>query len=413
MYQPAALAWVFASFIALCCAAFFSWRPSKEVHPLVLLAVLLVFLLLDALRAPGIYIEDPLYQHAAKIIFFILLVFSPLLYGTELRSFPQVRRVIFLIIVCVALLMRIAMPIASPAPAIDTFTNIQESAQNLLHGRDPFITVPTVDPYHGEGNFGYILRGYAYMPINLYLQTVAYFLTGDARFIYVLFDLLTAACLWLLARKFVNEIHADLLVLLFLFQPRSLFILEQAWVEPILTGFFALFLLLASSGRRNGMMITYGLFLSCKQYLLFFLVHWFLLERRMVRTVFMLGVALLTMLPFLVWHPLGFLQNGLLFQLEGAFRGDSLTIPSFLVPWIGETPKLWSIIVGFVVSLITFVLFRTKGLRGYIYAVSITTFSMFLFGSQAFCNYYGFVSVLIIFALTLDTEKASAYPVRS
>jgi hypothetical protein len=34
---------------------------------------------------------------------------------------------------------------------------------------------------------------------------------------------------------------------------------------------------------------------------------------------------------------------------------------------------------------------------GYLFAVTLTTFSIFLFGSQAFCNYYYLVSVLCVF----------------
>ena len=51
-------------------------------------------------------------------------------------------------------------------------------------------------------------------------------------------------------------------------------------------------------------------------------------------------------------------------------------------------------------------------LRGYLFAVTITMFVIFVFGSQAFCNYYYFVSGLLLFLLAIGgrTEEGPRRP---
>jgi hypothetical protein len=51
-------------------------------------------------------------------------------------------------------------------------------------------------------------------------------------------------------------------------------------------------------------------------------------------------------------------------------------------------------------ALRTFIFFRKlPQLTGYLFSITITTFAIFLFGKQGFCNYYYLVSVLMLFLM--------------
>ena len=102
--------------------------------------------------------------------------------------------------VTAAIMLRLWLPMASPAPIIDVFVQFQESAQNLVNGLNPY-KVQVSDVYRGTENFGYTVFGYSYLPANLYLQTLGYALFGDIRYSYVAAELVAAASLYAASRR--------------------------------------------------------------------------------------------------------------------------------------------------------------------------------------------------------------------
>jgi heme/copper-type cytochrome/quinol oxidase subunit 4 len=185
-------------------------------------------------------------------------------------------------------------------------------------------------------------------------------------------------------------------------------VIEQGWTEPFIAGAFGLFLWLRE--RRRGSLApaaAYGFMLSLKQYLVFFVLHLFMIERRGKALTIAAVTGFLTCLPFLVWDPVSFYTYGVRFQLETAFRPDGLTIVALFHRLFGLTAGKWlAALVGLGVALYTYRRFLPLGLVGYLLAVTLTTFSIFLFGSQAFCNYYYLVSVLCLFVFAVHARPA-------
>ena len=60
------------------------------------------------------------------------------------------------------------------------------------------------------------------------------------------------------------------------------------------------------------------------------------------------------------------------------------------------TGKGVSAIVGLVAATATFVALRARGVAGFRLAAILTTFSLFLVGSQAFANYYHLIGAMIL-----------------
>jgi hypothetical protein len=132
-----------------------------------------------------------------------------------------------------------------------------------------------------------------------------------------------------------------------------------------------------------------------------------MIERRRKALTIAAVTGFLTCVPFFVWDPVSFYTYGVRFQLETAFRPDGLTIVALLHRLFGLTAgKGLAAFVGLGVALYTYRRFLAIGLVGYLLAVTLTTFSIFLFGSQAFCNYYYLVSVLCLFVFAVHARPA-------
>ncbi len=316
--------------------------------------------------------------------------------------------------------LRVGMVMASPSPEIDVFTQFQESAAHLLHGLNPY-TTPVSDPYAGRLDFGYHVTGYSYPPAGLYLQTAAFALTGDVRYAYIAFEALAVASLYAIAvgrpgGPGVRQTgSAALLVLLFLYHPRGLFEIEQAWNEPLLVGCAGVFLWLACvrPGSR-WVSLVFGLLLSVKQYLVFFALLWFAPRHRWRRLPVVAAVVLATWIPFLIWDPASAVTNGLLFQFHTPFRPDGLTLTSAAHQWLGWTSTKWyAIMLGTAVAIWLGWIFRERqvngasGISGWLYASTLTTLVVFLTGSQAFANYYYFLGALILFLMAIRLRETS------
>lgn len=122
----------------------------------------------------------------------------------------------------------------------------------------------------------------------------------------------------------------------------------------------------------------------------------------------MIGVALLTILPFvIVMGPRDFVQIAVLELISTPFRADGLTVPAFFVNVFHtrSVTSLWSLGVGSIATIVSLLLL--KNLRPTIRFVAgstVTMFAVFLFGAQAFCNYYYLVGGMMLWLLVLHAE---------
>lgn len=366
--------------------------------------ILVVFLVMGAYKLPLMYLQ---WEKYAVLYFYMGILLIPLVgYFYFFRQRAGIRPWIFTVVLVVAFALRLGVPFASPAPAIDVFVMIRESVQNLLQGLNPYVT-----PFSaaiGQMKFQLWNIGYPYPPASLYPFVLFSFLSDDPRMLYILCEAVTAYALWRIACRRNTYLMTELLILLFLYHPRALFNLEQSWIEPLVLAVLALSLMFKDAGKDLPAALLYGYFLSLKQYLVFFLLHWFLLERKVRRIVLGIAVSFTTFLPFLFWDVLG-LWKALAVHLTPSilFRLHSLSLSSFLYRQFGSEISVsfggW---VGVAMSFLTFTLFfRRPGLKNFLASATMTTFAMFLFGGQAFHNYYYFVSGMLLLLVALQGKQ--------
>lgn len=392
LFSVFALLWMVLGFISLVVAALGYLRKARiSVAPpteFALVSVLLFFLYVRMFMKPGAFV--PIIDSFSLAFFFSFSLLIALLCCVFI-FIPRAgmfKWIVLGVAVTIALGLRVWLLMVSPEPKIDVFSAATHAMQSFFAiGKSPYMP-------DGSG-----IIPFYYPPGNVYLQALSFGIAGDVRAIYIVTEAVFAVLLWHAARRAMGPINAGLLALVFLFQPFSLPVLEMAWTEPPILTFLGLSLFLRARGRRTGAALAYGYAVSLKQYLVFFLVHWFLLERKWNRFAIMLIAVVVTVVPFLVFDPVNMFQNGFLQTLRvGDVRTDSLTFVTLLYMTTGVAlPRATSVVIGLAVSAATFIAFRrSPPIPAFLFSAALTTFALFLFGAQAFTNYYYFVSGLVL-----------------
>jgi hypothetical protein len=279
---------------------------------------------------------------------------------------------------------------------IDVQVFHREAFEALLGGTNPYgITMPNIygpTSYYSAGlQVGdRLLMGYPYPPLSLFL-TLPGHLAGDYRYALLLANVGAAA---LIAWTFPGRV-GFLAAVGLLLTPRSLFVVEQGWTEPLVLLLFAAVIASALRAPR-WLPLTLGLFFASKQYtVLAAPLVWLLIPDwpRFVRTLAIAGaVALAVTLPLAMTELRGFVDSVLLLQVRQPFRADALSYPAYMVMrhrW--DIPPAWATLAG-VAPALALGLWRAPrdagGLGG---AAALLFLAFFGFAKQAFANYYFFV----------------------
>jgi hypothetical protein len=397
-YAPWALCWMLAAFAMACVGAWRVHRGDDEPPSERFLAICLIgvaFVALDV--SPLIHDKKILVDRVAHALQLLLIAWAAAAYVYPSGLPDRLNRILGVGFVAIALIARLAAPFLSPSPVIDVFYAARDGSVHLLDGLNPYLT-PITDPYDDGAGFGYEIDGYFYLPAALYLQTVGHLL-GDVRFASVLAECAFVAVMWRLTRGKAFGLRIVPL-LLFLWHPKGFLVIEQAWTEPLILGCLALFLWLEARGSRLAPAV-FGYLLSIKQTTAFWLIHWFRLRPPWNGVSAAIAVLVTTMLPFSIWDAASFWEYAVLFQLQTAFRPDALTVFAPLSK-LGLIPsKGWTIGLGLIATLVSMRLFRAlEPMRAWLLGMTLSTFAMFLFGSQAFCNYYylawGLLTIILV-----------------
>jgi hypothetical protein len=350
---------------------------------------------------PGVFVE-PSAPRAPFLLMSIAAIGVVASYGLEaLPTRPRsaavwLSRARPVVLVLLALGLGAWMLRASPAPAIDVWTVHQQGADAILHGRQVYAqgAIDTPDTHsHARA-----IDTYAYPPLNLVLTAAAYAVTGETRWAQLVAILIGGVLLRATAqRSGARAPVPDLLMVCLLFHPRGLFVLEQAWGEPLALPLLGGFALAAAVGRPLVAAGMLGLLCALKQHLVLYLPALALVPGIGVPGVAIaLGAALATYLPFALSAPAGLYGAVIVHHLKNPFRTDSLSLTARL--WsAGVLLPSW---VGFVASAgsLGALAWAPRRLGPLLLASSLTFLVFYLLGRQAFCNYYYLLGATWLFA---------------
>ncbi|MEW5739886.1 MAG: hypothetical protein AB1938_13220 [Myxococcota bacterium] len=346
---------------------------------------------------------------------------AAVLSGIALSSDRLIQRLALVGLVITYLVVGKWLIFTSPQPAIDVWYIHRDSVNALVQGINPYtLTFPNI---YGDGRFfgpgmvenGRLMFGYTYPPLSLLLSVPAQLIGGDYRYALLACNALTAV---FLATARPSRL-ATLAAALFLFTPRSFFVLEQGWTEPVLLAAAAAVGFCALRFPR-ALPWAAGVMLASKQYAFLLAPALLLLpEVRRDRRSFLIfagkavGTAAALTLPFLLWDPKAFVHSVFLVQLGLPFRSDAMNFSAWWVQRGGSPPPG---VLGFLMLIPPLVAMRFRAARdagGMGIAAATTMLCFVIFNRQAFCNYYFLILGLFLLgaAWTFPLDEApSAAP---
>jgi hypothetical protein len=315
---------------------------------------------------------------------------------------------LFWTLAAILLVCRALTVACTPRQPIDVYTIATAAADQLLQGHNPYSQ--TYERYRGA--FGPPV--YAYWPGALFPSVAARALLGDIRYAFVLADAACAGLFFWLARR--DRLLSRILPLLWLAFPVSLHVLDFSWVDTLLTAWALL--TVAAGLRRNWLLagLALGCFCATKQYSVFFAVLTLAAVFRSAgaRAAITLSasatlVFALLVGPFVALDARWFWRSTVTELLRLAPRYDSLSIPSALVDLFNwETPPRWLRIVDLVAlgAGLLLILRSTPSAVWQRWAAGVVLVygALFLFGTQAHCNYYALLASFVLLRVALSVS---------
>lgn len=394
-----------------------SARPRFET-PLALLAIVVAgFALLD-LYWPGLaYPTSAERLNWLRAGLGLLFVAALCAAGASILNQPRWLAIAFGAALLLAMAVRVLTLYVSPQPYIDVFNLTSQAANYVLAGQNPY-RQHYVDIYNGLYGYG---PGANYPPVYYYWSAL-FRVLGDIRWGSVAGDALAAAGLWGLGRRLGLPVrYAALFILAWLLFPTALFVVEQAWIEPVCVGFLAAatWALHAGRGRTAGVLL--GLLAGIKQHMplaagLTLLFLWLRGERRLAARagLYSLGSFVLGLAPLALADPRAFWQQTVVTYFERGLRLDSLSMPAWLANEagiiLGNGPLALLALASIAAGCLFLLVKHRAGWHVWAGALAVVYSGLFYFGKQAFCNYYYLLSFLFLLVVVFQTVNSLSIP---
>lgn len=367
----------------------------KEDSRVLQWGILFVFLI-SAFFYGGLYqdIFTRLIGQAAFFIFCIYL-FTKIFRKKEVASYVFVVFFIFLSLLTIY---------GSPKPVVDSFVILKEAPQKLLHGQNPYNSV--YSRVYKNINPDY----FNYLPFSIiyFLPFVA--LLNDPRYGLILAMIGT----YILLNKFQkkNTPQKYLYSSLFLFAPRSFYMIEHAYLDTLIFFLFVLALYFQEKKKYNYFSIILSGFFLLKQNMAILLPLFIKKIFQKKETVILFIAPFLSVLLFFLWNPQSFIRNiitvnqpnGLIMQ--GAPFQMSITIPNILYQLFNipiASMQLVFTICAIFALVIAICIFLDKRLTSHRKIILILFFGYF-FSYHAFFNSYYLVLLFLIFDFVLSKK---------
>lgn len=385
--------------------------------------VLVIFTLLSA-RSPELLYARP--GEDAKLLVDILrlvpiaslvVIAAPMFLGAR-----QGGRVVLITLIGIAIALvsaRVLVLLASPAPRIDVWTSSQRAVDYFLQGKNPY-SQDYEDIYRGAYDYR---AGFPYWPAYLFWATGGVILARglhDVRVSLVIAEALTALAVFGIARRrgMSRQLGAALGVT-WLALPIAMFNTEQAWIDSLAILFVGGSAWAWLGGRMLLSGAVLGLLCATKQYGavaagLAVLHTWRSRSMRdaVRQAAACAAVAFGLVLPFVLADPRGFYDSSIRVLFDVLPRTDSLSLGAYFARGaqvagpdeLKAYYKPFTALSGLAfIGTTIWIARRPAGARLYEWAgaCAIVHGFLFLFGKQAFCNYYIFLDFFVFLTALL------------
>lgn len=365
--------------------------------------VLFVSIALALVYYGGLYQKGEDFKMLNQTILGICLAVSYLYLHTRSSIFTFIFKYKYQFLLITAILLRFFMIRSSPSPIIDVFDQLKYGSLGMVSLQNPYqMTFPKIYTVQNPTSF-------AYLPGSLFFLAPFVILLNDPRYGIALGDIGFAIVLYLLLKK-SDPIKGQLLSLIYLFNPMSLFVIEQSWLDPLTAFFIAIFIYTFIKNKNSIIpFILIGFGMSIKQNIaIFFPIALIKLELKLKQVIWMALIPLVIIVPFILWSPTDFWHDqtaGFNPSINSAssLANYSLNINSFFSRFSSlKLSNIQSLVA--IIFISSFMLIKTKrGLENFFYCFLIIMFTITLLFFQAFLNYFTFISTMILLFLAINT----------
>lgn len=276
-----------------------------------------------------------------------------------------------------------------PVPPIDVWDVQTQGANALLSGQNPYDVVRVWDTAPGVISND---TPYVYPPLQL-LLTIPAKLLGDVRLTMIAAVLVIGVAVRRVARAVSPDAHpliTDAPALFVWMAPKTFYVIEQAWIDPVQIAFIASACAFAFERRIALAAAVFGLSLASKQTMFWVFplaaAHFRLRPKELAICV---GTAAATAVPFALWSFGGLFHSNVGFLTGLKPRSDALTF----IQWahrvldIDVPHRIAFVLAAIVVAL---VVWRRGSPHRFGMALALTYFFFFAFNRWANANYYFF-----------------------
>lgn len=412
--KPATIVWLTVGLVVTCCCVAMWGLPFPQKHAKFtfgLLTIGLAWQLIQLLiKDPGMYITPAFLKQLW--LFRTLIVLGGCCTLLSLAPDRMLSRrwrggmaaIAFLSV----LLGGVWMIHASPTPLIDTFIFQQTSSKALLQGENPYLlSEPSIYgdnmAYYGPKlvENGRMTIGNPYPPLSIYISLLGYLFAGDIRYCHLLALILAGVGM---ARLYPRR-ETLLAAYLFVFTPRTFFVVEQSWTEPVVL-LLVVAVVWCALNRPAWTFIALGLLIASKQYMVFMLPLSILLlpastsKWTWIKTsALAVGVAFVVTAPLAFWDFQSFLWNVGLAQLYQVFRLDAYSFVAYYAVVSGQYPSSYIAFGLLFVALFLTWRFSEHSPSSFTAAMAFCLLLFFAFNRQASGNYYYLLTGLLCIAM--------------
>ena len=334
--------------------------------------------------SPGILRDSQLYIFVlALAVFCIYLI---------LKAQARLKFFLFLILIALPIVSKTIVIRASPSPKIDTFDIVQGASHDIVRGQNPYTADYT--KLYGSKTPDY----YTYMPFSFLIPIIPRYVFGDIRYAYILFEAITVLVILKILKRPRQE-TGRLLALAFLYNSSNTYTIEQAWLDPILTGSLAAFGY--SYIKKPGSTLSYFLLtlaLGTKQNMILLLpfaakLKGFNLKNLLIALV---PITLITAIFFML-SPSDFIKDTLIEPLLRQTRYSGMTIFSLFAAYDIFLPSFLSAVPYLL--LFFFLKGANWNLSKFYLSFSAWFILSLLLYREAFLNHFYFAASLVILAI--------------
>jgi len=356
-----------------------------------------------------------LYQNKVSIFIGIMLFFTFVAFLFFNHYAWKNRFNIFPIILVFYLFLGMWTLWGSPKPIVDTFDVFSQVGQKFLAFQNPYTAVFT-------RTYTQIDNHFHYLPFSFLSTSPFSILFHDPRYTIIFFNILSVVLLKKLFKDKIESHHLDMLLATFLFLPRSFYMLEHMYLDPIIFSFFLLFYYCFQKRKYTLSIFLLALFFSFKQNLLILLPLFVFdknvrvaLKRKFI--FFLVPFSLIVFYFFLSPRP--FLSNTFFSMFGAVFYPQAvrstptdmaLSIQVFIkqfAPHI-KTVYLYGISgLALLAVSVRIIFLRSSNI---VMKVFLMTFAMGYFMHLSFFNQYYFVALFYFFALMLEQSSSQKIP---